>query len=420
MSTKISKSNYKCHHCLKHFQTMRRRREHDKIQGLCVANRIEEEKNLMEEDEENNVTEEPNIIKFTEEEEKEEKEEEDKLIVNEENNKMVNTNFMIMSEIVSTLSLSNSSTNYLINKLQFFNYNLSWPATASALQVWEKYQIQQIIFPTEIPFNIPSTNKGVEMILQPGTSKILERLMRLQDLVTKTVIKAMIKFHQSCHWEQVIRRFGMPSNFNSETFESAHKYFIKKHMGNLGRNVEGTILFRDQVSDLHIIPPPPEPEKQDQTYVYGLMTKSLVSELEDIYRQVFLTFKNDSLNEEILRFNRFFSRSLFELGNRTGWIAIGNSISYRNGSKIVRGLVKAVFQLGEEFFIVYQKYVASTPPKKSKRSIMQCHFSCFKLNNVLVLKQIGSEFIDPIPLLMEKDITEEGNFFENPYVVGLT
>jgi predicted AlkP superfamily pyrophosphatase or phosphodiesterase len=37
-----------------------------------------------------------------------------------------------------------------------------------------------------------------------------------------------IKFHKICHWPAFIQEFGAPTNYNAETFETAHKWFVKR------------------------------------------------------------------------------------------------------------------------------------------------------------------------------------------------
>jgi hypothetical protein len=40
-----------------------------------------------------------------------------------------------------------------------------------------------------------------------------------------------IKFHKICHWPAFIQEFGAPTNYNAETFETAHKWFVKRWIG---------------------------------------------------------------------------------------------------------------------------------------------------------------------------------------------
>ena len=40
-----------------------------------------------------------------------------------------------------------------------------------------------------------------------------------------------IKFHKICHWPAFIEEFGAPTNYNAETYETAHKWFVKRWIG---------------------------------------------------------------------------------------------------------------------------------------------------------------------------------------------
>ena len=44
---------------------------------------------------------------------------------------------------------------------------------------------------------------------------------------------ASIKFHKIRHWPQVIQLFGAPANYNAETWESAHRWYVKQWLGKL-------------------------------------------------------------------------------------------------------------------------------------------------------------------------------------------
>jgi hypothetical protein len=60
---------------------------------------------------------------------------------------------------------------------------------------------------------------------------LMRHLMKTQDVTNDMVFSRSIKVHHTMHWTQCIRRFGCTSNYNSETFESAHKVFVKSVAG---------------------------------------------------------------------------------------------------------------------------------------------------------------------------------------------
>ena len=67
-------------------------------------------------------------------------------------------------------------------------------------------------------------------------------------------IAASIKFHKILHWPNMIRWFGAPSNYNAETWESAHRWYVKRWLGKLQHCNESSIkslLRRSSVADAH-------------------------------------------------------------------------------------------------------------------------------------------------------------------------
>ena len=65
---------------------------------------------------------------------------------------------------------------------------------------------------------------------------------------------ASIKFHKILHWPDMIRWFGSPSNYNAETWESAHRWYVKRWLGKLQQCNESSIkslLRRSCVADAH-------------------------------------------------------------------------------------------------------------------------------------------------------------------------
>ena len=66
-------------------------------------------------------------------------------------------------------------------------------------------------------------------------------IFKVSDTATLTVlfwqwwfhyfILGTIKFHKICHWPEWIENFGNPSNYNGETWETAHKWYIKRWVG---------------------------------------------------------------------------------------------------------------------------------------------------------------------------------------------
>ena len=63
-----------------------------------------------------------------------------------------------------------------------------------------------------------------------------------------------IKFHKINHWVESIREFGHPYGYNAETWETAHKWFVKRWMGRMQYNRTGSInmvMRRNDVAECH-------------------------------------------------------------------------------------------------------------------------------------------------------------------------
>ena len=63
-----------------------------------------------------------------------------------------------------------------------------------------------------------------------------------------------MKFHKISHYSDNIREWGCPSNTNAETWETAHKWFVKRWMGRMQNNRSGainTVMRRNLVAEGH-------------------------------------------------------------------------------------------------------------------------------------------------------------------------
>ena len=63
-----------------------------------------------------------------------------------------------------------------------------------------------------------------------------------------------VKFHNLLHYADNIREWGCPSNTNVETWETAHKWFVKRWMGKMQYNRNGCIsmvMRRNLIAEMH-------------------------------------------------------------------------------------------------------------------------------------------------------------------------
>jgi len=65
---------------------------------------------------------------------------------------------------------------------------------------------------------------------------------------------ASAKFHKICHWHEAIKLFGSPANYNAETWESAHRWYVKRWLGKLQHSNLGSmksLMFRTSIANWH-------------------------------------------------------------------------------------------------------------------------------------------------------------------------
>ena len=88
-----------------------------------------------------------------------------------------------------------------------------------------------------------------------SSGRLLQTLM--QNLSIRVHAKRMepsIKFHKLLHWPESICYFGSPTNYDSQTFESAHKLFVKPMCGRInqsGLGAEASALNKDFIASIH-------------------------------------------------------------------------------------------------------------------------------------------------------------------------
>eukprot|EP00301_Raphidiophrys_heterophryoidea_P014637 c23073_g1_i1.p1 GENE.c23073_g1_i1~~c23073_g1_i1.p1 ORF type:complete len:294 (+),score=54.77 c23073_g1_i1:1225-2106(+) len=93
--------------------------------------------------------------------------------------------------------------------------------------------------------SLPYFTEGSLQLLKELTDNTQKANDELHVQVENEHVGLSIKFHMMRHWADSIREFGCPSNFDSETWESAHKVFVKPYVGHLGHNAARPLLTRD-------------------------------------------------------------------------------------------------------------------------------------------------------------------------------
>lgn len=99
--------------------------------------------------------------------------------------------------------------------------------------------------------------------LQDEVEKLVKMFGDIHQIVEGTRKHSIIKVHHMLHWPQLIREYGSPTNYNGETWESAHKHFCKKSVSHLGPHPEKNVLRRTaHEAELFGIQRQPHPEAE--------------------------------------------------------------------------------------------------------------------------------------------------------------
>jgi len=72
--------------------------------------------------------------------------------------------------------------------------------------------------------------------------------------VSDFLTAASAKFHKVVHWAAGIRLFGCPANYNAETWESAHRWYVKRWLGKLQHSNGGSVkslMSRNTIANTH-------------------------------------------------------------------------------------------------------------------------------------------------------------------------
>ena len=101
----------------------------------------------------------------------------------------------------------------------------------------------------------------------------LEKLRKCVKHDEDMVITEGPKFHNISHWNHWIRRYGCTGNYNTETFEKAHRIVIKKLMQKLalkGNYAEKKVMFQQRLYDAHAVEGAHEGDEEINEAAMGL------------------------------------------------------------------------------------------------------------------------------------------------------
>jgi hypothetical protein len=100
---------------------------------------------------------------------------------------------------------------------------------------------------------ISYTGKDLQSLRNYGV-QLQEAMNELHRTVTcnDSEIIGTVKFHKIGHWPDFVLSFGIPDNYNGETFETMHKLVVKRWIGKIRLTKCPTkVIHRDRVAELH-------------------------------------------------------------------------------------------------------------------------------------------------------------------------
>ena len=207
------------------------------------------------------------------------------------------------------------------------------------------------------------------------------------------MLSGTIKFHKVGHWPEWILEFGEPGNYNGETWETAHKWFVKRWIGKMALNGNGaisTLLRRNDVAEAHrrstnFDDNSPRSKRRR-------VSSSLLGRLSDGCYSKFFSEMDDA------------------------WVGLGDTVAFGlNGDDSFRiGLVEKIFLNIDHVHVFMRLYIESpvstTRPLSSycKRRLLDTTGSLIEVNisadnMYLALFSVQPDFVD-------------GGFFDCPFM----
>lgn len=199
----------------------------------------------------------------------------------------------------------------------------------------------------------------------------------------------------------MIKNYGVPSNYNTETYEKAHVKYVKSHRNRTTLNPELYILKKESEYELHKHSEVTTHRRNDDSFLLGPEEKINIEDLINYpWGDAIIQFINEELNEypegSIQCYKRFWSEfSKMWLSNTNTelfveFITVGD-IKYH-----VK-VIKICKYFDYEFFVYQQfEYLGSDEPNLFEEYSSPCF---------LDTEYLVSEFkeIDIFPVLLHKD-----------------
>jgi len=195
------------------------------------------------------------------------------------------------------------------------------------------------------------------LTLESLSSQTQQAIDLLAQLVTGDHVINGIKFHMILHWSEIISLFGAPANYDTETWDSAHKVFVKPWISKLGHSPGQVLMQKDQLSSLHSTHPllPEDRENGKTRGVYGYFTiRDLLFEWQGQLKRVAAI--DDTTPITIM--NAVWSRE------SNCWVREGHAIMI-NCSPSLLGLVRGLVVIDKVLYIVLDHLQRKTPSVQS-------------------------------------------------------
>lgn len=220
----------------------------------------------------------------------------------------------------------------------------------------------------------------------------------VRKVVSADEITAGVKFHKIAHWPLYISLFGSSSNYSTETFESQHKWSVKKWTRSVSykaANIEKKLMRKDIVGDIHISSP-----------LTSSTTRSFRGKRKDrsdFHLLIESFFKVSLRSQDIAKYNSYF------LSADCSYVKVGYNLLYSEpdpAKMLIEGSQQSIAQVRElievfgQHLFVLQRYTLSKetlPKSKLEINYIQVNLSseCFIANETSEYRVFNSVLLQP-------------------------
>jgi hypothetical protein len=236
-------------------------------------------------------------------------------------------------------------------------------------------------------------------------------------------VRNSLKIHQISHWEWCINQYGHPMHYNAETFESAHKPFVKKNARVISHRYAQmgiiALLKRDMMHRIVNGPDNTAHAKNSRGLLLlgndHLFPVRTWANLKVIHNLV--------LTEEMTHWEpqwKFNMKNKLWLNRHLCWIARGHAVEWMQGDDEKYGIVEGIFVSDGIVGLIVRVAVTDDrefPLTESTEVDKECPNLVVKDVSEVVLWEDVKESLDPVQLISDwRHYADDKKFFLNRYI----